>query len=127
MSLGRSIVSAVPAGGRARVSLDDSSERIVDHILLGTGYKVDVSKYEFLSAKLSQSIRRFQGYPRLTHGFETSVPGLHVLGAPAVWSFGPLMQFVVGTHYSSRSLHRCIAGKAADRVQVEEPLVAELG
>jgi hypothetical protein len=56
------------------------------------------------------------------------VPGLHILGAPAVWSFGPLMQFVVGTHYASRSLLRCVAGKAAgDRVRVGEPLVAQLG
>jgi hypothetical protein len=53
---------------------------------------------------------------------------LHFLGAPAIWSFGPLMQFVVGTHYSSRALHRCVAGRAAgDCVRVGEPLVAELG
>jgi hypothetical protein len=128
MKLGRSITTAVPTGERVRVLLDDRSERTVDHVLLGTGYKVDVSKYEFLSPKLSKSISTFQGYPHLTDGFETSVPRLHILGAPAVWSFGPLMQFVVGTHYASRSLLRCIAGKAAgDRVQVGEPLVAELG
>ncbi|HEV2523202.1 MAG TPA: FAD-dependent oxidoreductase [Candidatus Acidoferrales bacterium] len=123
--LGHSIVGAVPAGERIRVRLEDGSEKNVDHVLLGTGYKVDVSNYKFLSPKLSQSISTFQGYPRLTDGFETSVPRLHILGAPAVWSFGPLMQFVVGTHFSSRSLLQCIAGKAAaDRVQVGEPLVA---
>jgi hypothetical protein len=102
--------------------------KTVDHILLGTGYKVDASTYEFLSPKLAQSIRTFHGYPCLTDGFQTSVPRLHILGAPAVWSFGPLMQFVVGTHYSSRSLLRHIGGKAAaDRIQVDEQLVAELG
>ena len=128
MHLDRSIVSAAPVGERVRIRLDDGGERTIDHVLLGTGYKVDVSKYEFLSPRLAQSITRFQGYPRLTDGFETSVPRLHILGAPAVWSFGPLMQFVVGTHYSSRTLLRHIAGKAtSDRVQVREPLVAELG
>ncbi len=61
-------------------------------------------------------------------GFESSVPRLHFLGAPAIWSFGPLMQFVVGTHYSSRALLRYIAGRTAgERVRVREPLVAELG
>jgi hypothetical protein len=38
------------------------------------------------------------------------------------------MQFVVGTHYSSRELLRHVAGKVtSDRVQVREPMVAELG
>jgi hypothetical protein len=128
MRLGRSIVSATPVGEQIKVRLDDGIERTIDHVLLGTGYRIDVSKYDFLAPKVAQSINRFQGYPRLREGFETSVPGLHILGAPAVWSFGPLMQFVVGTHYASRALLRCVAGKTAgQRVQVREPLVAELG
>jgi len=128
INLGCSIVSAAPVGERIRVQLNDGSERTIDHVLLGTGYRVDVSKYDFLAPKLAQSISRFQGYPRLKEGFESSVPRLHFLGAPAIWSFGPVMQFVVGTHYSSRALLRCVAEKAAgDRVRVGEPLVAELG
>jgi len=128
MNLGRSIVSAVPVGGRIKVQFDNGSLRTIDHVLLGTGYKVDVAKYDFLDSKLAHSISRFEGFPRLSDGFETSVPRLHFLGAPAIWSFGPLMQFVVGTHYASRALLRYIAGKAAaQRVQVSEPLVAGLG
>jgi len=128
MSLGRSSIRAVEVGGRVKVQLDDGSARTVDHVLLGTGYKVDISKYPFLDPKLANSISRFGGYPRLTDGFESSVPRLHFLGAPAIWSFGPLMQFVVGTHYASRTLLRYIAGKTAgQRVQVGERLVAELG
>jgi FAD-dependent urate hydroxylase len=128
MRLGRSVVSAAPLGERVRVKLNDGTERTVDHVLLGTGYRIDVSKYDFFAPELARSISRFQGYPRLGEGFETSVPGLHILGAPAIWSFGPLMQFVVGTHYSSRALVRRIAGKAAsDRVLAGESLVAEAG
>jgi hypothetical protein len=128
MSLGRSSVRAAVVGGRVKVQLDDGSVRTVDHVLLGTGYRVNVSKYPFLDPKLANSISRFGGYPRLTDGFESSVPRLHFLGAPAIWSFGPLMQFVVGTHYASRTLLRFIAGRTAgQRVQVGQPLVAELG
>src|SRR6266704_3973874 len=122
------IVSAAPVGEKVRVRLDDGSDRTIDHVLLGTGYRVDVSKYDFLAPELADSIRRFQGYPRLSEGFEASVPRSHFLGAPAIWSFGPLMQVVVGTHYASRALLRRIAGKVAgDRVQVGQPLAAELG
>jgi hypothetical protein len=128
ITLGRSIVSAAPVGERIKVQLNDGSERTIDHALIGTGYRVDVSKYDFLAPELAQSISRVQGYPRLKEGFESSVPNLHFIGAPAVWSFGPLMQFVVGTHYSSRALLECVRGKVAgDRVPVREPLVAELG
>jgi thioredoxin reductase len=111
--LGRSVVSVAPVGERVKVRLDDGSERTVDHVLLGTGYRVDLSKYGFLSPELLQSIDRTNGYPRLRQGLETSVPGFHILGAPAAWSFGPLLQFVSGTHYASRALLRCIGGSSA--------------
>jgi len=112
IGLGRFVVSVVPVGERAKVTLDNGSERIVDHILLGTGYRVDISKYEFLPPDLVQSIQRVNGYPVLKEGLETSVPGLHILGAPGAWSFGPLMQFVSGTHFASRSLLHSIDGNS---------------
>ena len=111
MNLDCSVVSAAAAGEGVRVRLKDGRERSVDHVLLGTGYRVDASKYQFFAPELAKAIDCFQGYPRLSEGLESSVPGLHFLGAPAVWSFGPLMQFVVGTHYASRALLRCVAGK----------------
>jgi hypothetical protein len=127
MKLGRSILSSAPIGERVTVKLNDGSERTVDHIFLGTGYRVDVRKYDFFAPELARSISCFHGFPRLGNGFETSVPNLHILGAPAVWSFGPLMQFVVGTHYTSRELLRCVTKKApGDRVRVGEPVAAEL-
>jgi thioredoxin reductase len=111
VKLGTSVVSAAPAGSRVRVRFDDGSERTADHLLLGTGYRVDISKYEFLSPVLLKSIERHNGYPVLKSGLETSVPGLHILGAPAAWSFGPLMQFVSGTTYAARAVTRVISGK----------------
>lgn len=109
ITLGRNVVSATEVGGRVKVCLDDRSERVVDHVLLGTGYRIDISKYDFLAPELLRSIESFNGFPLLKRGLETSVPGLHMLGAPAVWSFGPLMQFVSGTHFASRAVLRCIA------------------
>jgi hypothetical protein len=60
---------------------------------------------------LAQSIQRSNGYPWLKEGLDTSVPGLHIIGAPAVWSFGPLMQFVSGARYASQALMGAVAGK----------------
>lgn len=110
--LGRSVVEVSSNGTQVKVRLSDGSDRAVDHVLLGTGYRVDVSKYDFLSPEITQSMRCFQGYPCLTEGLESSVPGLHILGAPAAWSFGPLMQFVSGARYAARALTRHVTANA---------------
>jgi thioredoxin reductase len=95
-------------GERLHVRLSDKDERMVDHIFLGTGYRVNVALYPFLPPELSRRLELVNGYPRLEDGFESSLPGLHFLGAPAAWSFGPLMRFVAGTEFSSTALRERI-------------------
>jgi hypothetical protein len=106
---GRSVVRATPDGGAVRVTLDDGTRCTADHLLLATGYQVDATRYPFLSADLLRGLRHVDGYPVLSDGMESSVPGLHFLGAPAALSFGPLMRFVSGSHYAATRLVRAIA------------------
>src|SRR5882724_345614 len=73
----RIVQSAAPAGGQLKVSLDDGSELTVDHLLFATGYRIDITKYPFLSPSLVSQIDRTGGYPRLRPGLESSVHGLH--------------------------------------------------
>jgi hypothetical protein len=108
---GRSIAAATSDNSRLQLSLDDGSRRNVDHLFLSTGYRVDVSRYEFLPPHVIQAIRKVDGYPELTDGFETTLPGLHFLGAPAARTFGPLMRFVSGTDYAARSLARRVVDR----------------
>jgi len=107
--LGCTVSSFNVGGEEIVVRLNDGTTRSVDHILLGTGYRVDVSKYPFLAPDLVKSIESFNGFPVLRDGLETSVPGLHILGAPGIWSFGPLLQFVSGTRYACRTMARVVA------------------
>jgi FAD-dependent urate hydroxylase len=86
------------------VRLNDGTDRRVDHVVLGTGYRVNVARYPFLSSNLVDRLELVDGYPRLAAGFESSLPGFHFLGAPAAWSFGPLMRFVAGTEFVSPAL-----------------------
>lgn len=120
MTTGRNVVSATPTNGHVRAVLDDGTERSVDHILLATGYRIDVARYPFLAPQLLQALRRINGYPLLKNGFESSVAGLHFLGAPSAWSFGPLMRFVSGTEYTARSLARHVMAQIKDRSQGEK-------
>ena len=111
ISLSRAVVSAREEGGQVRLCLDDGSERGVDHVLLGTGYRVDVGRYPFLSAELAASLRTSNGSPLLSRGLESSIAGLHFVGAPAVESFGPVMRFVVGTAYTGPAVTQGILGQ----------------
>jgi hypothetical protein len=113
ISTGRFVESAVPSGGGLRLRLNDGSFREVDHALLGTGYRVDVTRYPFLPSELSAGLAQVNGFPKLTEGFESSIPNLHFLGAPSSWNFGPLMFFVCGTDYAARRLARHIAAHAS--------------
>jgi pyridine nucleotide-disulfide oxidoreductase len=113
ISTRRFVESAEPSGGKAHLRLSDGTSRDVDHVVLGTGYRVDVSRYPFLAPELSQSVAQADGFPKLAPGFESSVPGLHFLGAPSAWNFGPLMFFVCGTDYAARRLARYMGSSAS--------------
>lgn len=104
MTFGRHVSSAEEAGGSVHIQLTDSTHRVVDHVFLGTGYHVDVSRYPFLSKRILQALSVTDGFPQLHGGFESSIPRLHFLGATAGHSFGPLMYFVSGTRFASRTL-----------------------
>jgi hypothetical protein len=109
ITLGRRVVSANATTSQLRMMLDDGAERLIDHVILATGFKVDTSRYGFLSPSIGGQLKTASGYPVLGRGLESSVPGLHFLGRPAAWSFGPLLCFVSGTGFASRELASFVA------------------
>jgi lysine/ornithine N-monooxygenase len=110
MTFNAAVTAAREENGQVELTLADASTRRADHVLLATGYRVDIAGYRFLPSELLQGISRVGGYPRLRRGFESSVPGLHFLGAPSAWSFGPLMRFVAGTEFAAPALTRAVLG-----------------
>jgi FAD-dependent urate hydroxylase len=106
--LGRSVKQATTSNGKVKVQFNDGTDATVDHVVTATGYRVDISKYDFVTS-LSDRVQTVNGFPVLNQGFETSVRGLFFLGAPAAWSFGPLMRFVAGADFATRRLARYIS------------------
>jgi hypothetical protein len=98
-----------PIGNQLRISLDNGTEQMVDHLLFGTGYRTDIAKYPFMGKEFLPRIDRVRGCPRLKKGLESSVAGLHFLRARAAWSFGPVARFVSGTYCCVHALARKIA------------------
>ena len=109
ITMARSVTS-VSANGSVRLNLRDGSERTADHVLLGTGYRVDVRRYGFLNSALATAIRTANGNPVLSRFFESSVEGLYFLGAPAAASAGPGMRFVSHTGPAAAAVAQSVAG-----------------
>jgi hypothetical protein len=99
----RSIVAA--SATKSGVTLEfDFGAAEYDHVLLATGYNIDVGKLGVFAPELLAQIRRANGSPLLSAGLESSVRGLHFVGSSAVKSYGPLMRFVAGSGYAARHL-----------------------
>ena len=121
MSLGRAVVDARLCGDGVELSLSDGSTRTVDRVLLGTGFAIDVRRYPFLSDELMADVQLAGGYPVLGPGLESSVTGLHFVGAPAAYSFGPVMRFVVGSWYAAPAIARRAAGRRQPPISFSFP------
>jgi thioredoxin reductase len=93
-------------GEKVGLTLSDGTSRQVDHLLLGTGYRPDLEKLEFLDANLRQQIQARDGYPLLNEWFESSIPNLHFVGAVANKSFGPICRFVTGARVAAQQVTR---------------------
>jgi FAD-dependent urate hydroxylase len=111
LSLGRAVLAAKRSSEHVELTLDDGTKRTVDHVFLGTGYEVDVRRYPFLGPQLGGELELSAGAPVLRAGLESSVRGLHFVGAPATSSFGPIMRFVVGTWYAAPAITRAVLGQ----------------
>ena len=89
---------------------DDATLR-VDHVIAATGYSVDVARVPALAQSLRDRLSRHGRAPVLSRDFETSVPGLFIVGTPSASSFGPMLRFVAGTPYASARVTRRVAAR----------------
>jgi cation diffusion facilitator CzcD-associated flavoprotein CzcO len=105
---GATVVGAREADGHVvlEINLEKKNESVrqlvVDHVIAGSGYDIDVERLKFIHPKVRCAIQRLERAPRLNAAFETSVSGLHFIGPASAMSFGPLFRFVVGAEYTAR-------------------------
>jgi cation diffusion facilitator CzcD-associated flavoprotein CzcO len=116
--LGCRIRSASADGERIRLLLEGpggTQEIATDQLIAGTGFKVDVDRMEILDPGLRASIQREGPMPQLTANFETSVPGLFVVGIASAPTFGPVMRFMFGAKHVGPVLARRLKLKEIDQ------------
>jgi FAD-dependent urate hydroxylase len=105
---GHIVRSAETDGDYLRLRVEGKDGKSLDwkteHLIAGTGYRVDVSRLPFLSDELRARLRQVVRAPMLTPNFESSAPGLYFVGLASAYSLGPMMRFVLGADYTARRL-----------------------
>jgi len=72
-----------------------------DHVVAATGFQANLSRVPFMTPSLLSRIATTGAAPKLSGNFETSYPGLYVVGPASANSFGPLMRFMTGAEYAA--------------------------
>ncbi|HEX3952210.1 MAG TPA: NAD(P)-binding domain-containing protein [Stellaceae bacterium] len=120
--------SATVADGRVQLQLTGphGNARTVDadHVIAATGYKVDMAAVKFLDDELRGRITTLERAPVLSRHFETSVPGLYIIGPAAACSFGPGLRFVHGAEATIPPLARHLASSLTASRIVRRPVLA---
>jgi FAD-dependent urate hydroxylase len=94
-------VVQVDAGDVVRLTLSDGEVLEVDHVTCASGYRSDLAAVPYLQGVLDR-VAVTDGFPDLSPGFETTLPGLFVTGFASTRDFGPFYGFTKGCPSSAR-------------------------
>ncbi|HEY0754556.1 MAG TPA: NAD(P)-binding domain-containing protein [Ktedonobacteraceae bacterium] len=101
------------SAGGLLVSLSSGQNIQADHLILGTGYRLDLKRLHMLGTSILPHLEHYQGAPVLSSHFESTIPGLYFVGFSSYKSCGPYYRFIVGTGAAARR----VAGAAAHHVR----------
>ena len=83
--------------GRVLAKLDNGVSLSMDHLVLATGYRVNVNDVPCLARdSILRQLRVSEGYPVLDKDSQSNIPGLYFTGPAATSAFGPFFGFVIG-------------------------------
>jgi thioredoxin reductase len=115
LHVGCKIQSAFIEDGKVHLKIVEkdgsNSELIVDHVISATGYQIAISRMRFLDEALRRLIHKVEDTPVLSSHFETSVPGLYMVGLASANSFGPLTRFAYGARFTAKRISKHVAAK----------------
>jgi thioredoxin reductase len=117
---------AEPQGSGVLLHLDGPvrSRIAADHVIAGTGFRIDLSRLPFLSEEIQAGLVTRANCPRVNRAGESTVPGLYFAGAPTAVSLGPGVRFISGTHHTAAQLARSVARRARRNTELAWPAVA---
>jgi FAD-dependent urate hydroxylase len=100
--------AAADGGVSLRVRRAGTPQEVrTDHVIAATGFDVDIDRLDYLEPTLRAGIaRESAGIPALSSNFESSIPGLFIVGIASSPVFGPIMRFMYGAKHAAPVLAR---------------------
>jgi cation diffusion facilitator CzcD-associated flavoprotein CzcO len=116
LHLGATMRSAEVENGQVRINFVNANggeeELAADHVIGATGFRVAISKLGFLDETIQQQIHTIEDTPVLSNKFESSVPGLYMVGIASANSFGPLTRFAYGAKFTAGRISSHLAQRS---------------
>src|SRR5215469_2050959 len=118
---GYSVTWARVQDGGVRLGLagaaSSSRELAADHVITGTGYRTDLTRLPFFGDQMLAGLRTVPGTGSSAVGrdYQSSIPGLYVMGPAVAPTMGPVMRFVFGSEHAATTVARQLAGGAVSR------------
>jgi thioredoxin reductase len=125
------VEDVVTAGDGIRVNLVARDGRrsgvSADQVIAATGYRPDLRRLEFLDDALRAQMRTVAKTAAVDGSYQTSVPGLFMIGPAVAPVFGPVMRFVYGADHAATTVGRRLAATAAAPAASPAPSLAGAG
>ncbi|WP_336775215.1 NAD(P)-binding domain-containing protein [Paenibacillus sp. MMO-58] len=89
----------------------NGDETFADHIIVASGFKIDLDKLPFVEDHLKSQILREEecaAFPKLNQNFESNLRGLFFAGPLSAHSHGPTFRFILGLDKASKTIIRSI-------------------
>jgi thioredoxin reductase len=121
---GHQLRSAEPHGSGVRLHLDGAKRSSIeaDHVIAGTGFRIDVSRLTYLSQEIQTGLTTRGNCPLVNRAGESTIPGMYFAGALTSVSLGPGVRFISGTHQTAPQLARSVARRARKGKSRVEPV-----
>ena len=101
--------------GELEITLDSGDKLTVDHVILATGYKVQIDHVPFLAqGNMLDKLATRNGFPILDEHFQTNIPGLFITSMLATQDFGSFFAFTVSSRTSAKIIGHAIVELLSD-------------
>jgi thioredoxin reductase len=100
-----------------------------DQVIAATGYRPDLRRLAFLADDLRGQIQTVPATATaaVDGGYQTSVPGLYMIGPAVAPTFGPVMRFVYGSGHAATTVARRLTATAGPAARSFTPSLAGAG
>jgi FAD-dependent urate hydroxylase len=86
-----------------------------DHVIAGTGYRWDMTRLPFFGEQMLAGLRNVPGTGSSAVGgdYQTTIPGLYIMGPVVAPTMGPVMRFVFGSEHAATTVARQLIGASS--------------